>query len=59
MHSRTLLTQVLTVNALLVGVTALIAAAVARDRFGDAASGKGLLLLVLCVFCAILLNSLL
>ncbi len=58
MHSRTLLTQVLTVNALLVGVTAFVAAAVARDRFDDAASAEGLLLLVLCVFCAILLNSL-
>ncbi len=59
MRSRTLLTQVLAVNALLVGVTAFVAAAVARDRLLDATSLKGLLLLALCVFCAILLNSLL
>ncbi len=59
MRSRTLLTQVLTVNALLVGVTAFIAAAVARDRLEEAASSKGMLLLSLSVFCAILLNSLL
>jgi two-component system, NarL family, sensor histidine kinase UhpB len=59
MRSRTLLTQVLAVNALLVGLTAFVAAAVARDRFEEAASAKGLLLLALCVFCAILLNSLL
>jgi two-component system, NarL family, sensor histidine kinase UhpB len=55
----TLLTQVLTVNALLVGVTALIAAVVARDRLADAASGDGLLVLGLTVASAILLNSLL
>ena len=55
----TLLTQVLAVNALLVGVTALIAAMVARDRLADAASGDGLLVLGLTVASAILLNSLL
>jgi two-component system sensor histidine kinase UhpB len=55
----TLLTQVLAVNALLVGVTALIAAMVARDRLEDAATGDGLLVLGLTVASAILLNSLL
>jgi two-component system, NarL family, sensor histidine kinase UhpB len=60
MHRRsTLLTQVLAVNAVLVGVTALIAAMVARDRLADAASGDGLLVLGLTVASAILLNSLL
>jgi two-component system, NarL family, sensor histidine kinase UhpB len=59
MRRSTLLTQVLAVNALLVGVTALIAAIVARDRLADAASGDGLLVLSLTVASAILLNSLL
>ena len=59
MRRSTLLTQVLAVNALLVGVTALIAAIVARDRLPDAASGEGLLVLGLTVSSAILLNSLL
>jgi two-component system, NarL family, sensor histidine kinase UhpB len=55
----TLLTQVLAVNAVLVGVTALIAAMVARDRLADAATGDGLLVLGLTVASVILLNSLL
>jgi two-component system sensor histidine kinase UhpB len=55
----TLLTQLLAVNALLVGVTAFIAAIVARDRLLVALEGEGLLILVLAVFSAILLNSLL
>ncbi len=59
MRRSTLLTQVLAVNAVLVGVTALIAAMVARDRLADAASGDGLLVLGLTVASAILLNSLL
>jgi len=59
MRRSTLLTQVLAVNALLVGVTALIAAVVARDRLPDATSGEGLLVLGLTVSSAILLNSLL
>ena len=59
MRRSTLLTQVLAVNALLVGVTALIAAVVARDRLPDATSGDGLLVLGLTVSSAILLNSLL
>jgi two-component system sensor histidine kinase UhpB len=59
MRRSTLLTQVLAVNALLVGVTALIAAIVARDRLPDATSGDGLLVLGLTVTSAILLNSLL
>jgi two-component system sensor histidine kinase UhpB len=59
MRRSTLLTQVLAVNAALVGVTALIAAVVARDRLPDATSGDGLLVLGLTVASAILLNSLL
>ena len=59
MRTRTLLTQVLAVNSLLVGATALIAAVVARDRLSDATSREGLLLLALAVFSAVLLNSLL
>ena len=59
MRRSTLLTQVLAVNAVLVGVTALIAAVVARDRLADVASGDGLLVLGLTVASAILLNSLL
>jgi two-component system sensor histidine kinase UhpB len=55
----TLLTQVLAVNAALVGLTALIAAVVARDRFAEVADGDGLLVLGLTVVSAILLNSLL
>jgi two-component system sensor histidine kinase UhpB len=59
MRRSTLLTQVLAVNALLVGVTALIAAIVARDRLSDVANGDGMLVLGLTVAAAILLNSLL
>jgi len=59
MRRSTLLTQVLAVNASLVGVTAVIAAIVARDRLPDATSGDGLLVLGLTVASAVLLNSLL
>ena len=59
MRSRTLLTQVLAVNAVLVGITAFVVAAVTRDRLGEALGGTGLLLLVVAVLSAILLNSLL
>jgi two-component system sensor histidine kinase UhpB len=59
MRRSTLLTQVLAVNALLVGVTALIAAVVARDRLEDVATQDGLLVLGLTVASAILLNSML
>ena len=59
MRSRTLLTQVLAVNALLVGITAFVVAAVTRDRLEEALGGTGLLLLVVAVLSAILLNSLL
>ena len=59
MRSRTLLTQVLTVNALLVGLTAFVVAAVTRDRLQEALGGTGLLLLIVAVLSAILLNSLL
>lgn len=59
MLQRTLLTQVLTVNAVLVGSTAVVAAYVARHRLADATSTDGLLLIFLAVASAILLNSIL
>jgi len=59
MRRSTLLTQVLAVNALLVGVTALIAAVVARDRLTDVVTHDALLVLGLTVMSAVLLNSLL
>src|SRR5690242_15547220 len=59
MRQRTLLTQVLAVNTLLVAVVAFVAAIVARDRLGASVTGQGLLMIGLAVFSAILLNSLL
>src|SRR3954466_15151545 len=59
MRRSTLLTQVLAVNGVLVGITALIAAVVARDRPHALAAADGLLVLALTVSSAILLNSLL
>jgi two-component system sensor histidine kinase UhpB len=59
MRSRTLLTQVLAVNTVLVAVTAFVAAVIARDRFREAASSEGLLLIALAVSGVILLNSIL
>jgi two-component system sensor histidine kinase UhpB len=59
MRARTLLTQVLAVNTLLVAVTAFVAAVVARDRLREATSTEGLLLIALAVFSAVLLNSIL
>jgi two-component system, NarL family, sensor histidine kinase UhpB len=59
MRSRTLLTQVLAVNTVLVAVTAFVAAIVARERFEDAFSTQGMLWLGLAVFSVVLLNSLL
>src|ERR1700710_1380799 len=59
MRTRTLLTQVLAVNSLLVGMTAIVAVGITRDRLGAATSGAGLLLLALPVFSAVRLNSLL
>jgi two-component system, NarL family, sensor histidine kinase UhpB len=59
MRSRTLLTQVLAVNTVLVAVTAFVAAVVASERFEGAIRGDGLLLLVLAVFSVVLLNSIL
>ena len=59
MRSRTLLTQVLAVNTVLVAVTAFVAAIVARERLQGAISIQGLLLLILAVFSVILLNSML
>src|SRR5919198_1687147 len=55
----TLLTQVLAVNAFLVGVTSIIAVVVARDRLEDATSTEGVLTLALAVSSAVLLNSIL
>jgi two-component system sensor histidine kinase UhpB len=59
MRRRTLLTQVLAVNTLLVAITAFVAAVVARDHLSDATSNEGLLLIVLAIASAVLLNSLL
>jgi two-component system sensor histidine kinase UhpB len=59
MRSRTLLTQVLAVNAVLVAVTALVAAVVARERLAGATTGRGLGILAVAVLAVILLNSLL
>jgi two-component system, NarL family, sensor histidine kinase UhpB len=59
MRSRTLLTQVLAVNTVLVALTAFVAAIVARDRFEGATSAEGLLLIALAVSGVILLNSIL
>ena len=59
MRSRTLLTQVLMVNTILVAITAFLAAIVARDRLKEAASTEGLLLIALAVSGVILLNSIL
>ncbi len=59
MRPRTLLTQVLAVNTVLVALTAFVAALVARDRLKDAMSAEGLLLIALAVFGVVLLNSIL
>ena len=59
MRSRTLLSQVLAVNTVLVALTAFVAALIARDRLEDAASIEGLLLIALAVFIVVLLNSIL
>ncbi|MEA2125000.1 MAG: two-component system, NarL family, sensor histidine kinase UhpB [Solirubrobacteraceae bacterium] len=59
MRSRTLLTQVLAVNAVLVALTAALAAIFTRERLQDAASVPGISLLVVSVLLVILLNSLL
>src|SRR2546423_4240817 len=59
MRQRTLLTQVLAVNTVLVAVVAFVAALVARDRLDGSLSSEGLLMIVLAIFSAILLNSLL
>jgi hypothetical protein len=44
-RQRTLLTQVLAVNAMLVAITAVVAALVSRERLSDAVSSQGLLLI--------------
>src|SRR3954453_7293385 len=59
MRQRTLLTQVLAVNTMLVALVAFVAALVTRDRLSEAVSTEGLLMLGLAIFSAVLLNSLL
>ena len=59
MRSRTLLTQVLAVNAVLVALTALVAAVVAREKLDGATTSRGLAFLAVAVLAVILLNSLL
>src|ERR687897_1638273 len=59
MRQRTLLTQVLAVNTVLVAVTAFVAAVVARERLSQAVSTQGLLLIGLAVLAVVLLNSML
>src|SRR5688500_9745728 len=59
MRSRTLLTQVLAVNTVLVAITALVAAIVTRDRLDASVSLEGLLLIALAVSGVVLLNSIL
>jgi len=59
MRSRTLLTQVLAVNTVLVAITAFVAAIVARDQLDGAVSLEGLLMIALAVSGVILLNSIL
>jgi two-component system sensor histidine kinase UhpB len=59
MRSRTLLTQVLAINTVLVGVTAFVAVVVSKEDLEDAASGRGLAFLVVAVLSVILLNSIL
>ena len=59
MRQRTLLTQVLAVNTALVALVAFVAALVTRDRLSGPVSLEGLLMIVLAIFSAVLLNSLL
>jgi two-component system sensor histidine kinase UhpB len=59
MRSRTLLTQVLAVNAVLVAITAALAAIFTRARLEDATSVPGVTLIAVSVLTVILLNSLL
>lgn len=59
MRSRTLLTQVLAINIVLVAITALVAVVVAKDRLDEAASGGGLAVLAIAVLAVIFLNSVL
>jgi two-component system sensor histidine kinase UhpB len=59
MRTRTLLTQVLAVNAVLVAVTALVSVVFATARLEKLADGKGLATLGVAVLAVILLNSLL
>ena len=59
MRQRTLLTQVLAVNTMLVAIVAIVAAVVTRDRLQEAISTEGMLMLALAISSAVLLNSLL
>jgi two-component system sensor histidine kinase UhpB len=59
MRQRTLLTQVLAVNALLVVITAVVTAVFAAARLDQAFNGHGMATLAIAVLAVILLNSLL
>src|SRR3954470_20080535 len=59
MRTRSLLSQVLAVNTVLVAATAIIAALLAPDNAGDVAAAQRLMLIALAVVSAVLLNSLL
>ncbi len=59
MRTRTLLSQVLVVNTGLVAATAIVAALLAPEKAGDAASAQRLLLIALAVVSAVLLNTIL
>src|SRR5690242_19533751 len=59
MRQRTLLTQVLAVNALLVVITAVVTAVFAAARLDQVFNGHGMATLAIAVLAVILLNSLL
>src|SRR5919202_125416 len=59
MRTRTLLTQVLAVNAILVALTALVSAVFASARLQDLADGQGVATLIAAVLAVILLTSVL
>jgi two-component system sensor histidine kinase UhpB len=59
MRSRTLLTQVLAVNAVLVAITAIVVGAVTKERLAEAVTGRGLLFIALAVLSVVALNSIL
>ena len=59
MRSRTLLTQVLAVNAVLVAVTAFLGAILGAERLDGAWNDRSLVMLVIAILLVILLNSIL